>query len=98
MRPFHALAVVLCVAASAASQIAPIYTEVRKLGLDSGYIDNLTDRETVAFSKVLETQDVAWIRLYFSGCNLPEGSRIRLTSLADKAVQFHDSRSILDYG
>jgi len=98
MRQVHALAVILCLAASAASQVAPVYTEVRKLTLDSGYMDNVTDQETVVFTKVLETQNVTWIRLYFSNCNLPKGSRIRMTSLADKAVQFHDGRSILDYG
>jgi V8-like Glu-specific endopeptidase len=85
-------------AASAAAQVAPIYTEVRKLTLDSGYVDNSSSQELVVFSKVLEAEKVDWIRLYFRDCNLPEGSRIRLTSLLDKAEQDHDGRSLRDYG
>lgn len=97
----HSLVVVFSLvflAASAAAQVAPIYTEVRKLTLDSGYVDNSSSGEQVVFSKVLEAEKVDWIRLYFKDCNLPQGSRIRLTSLEDKAVQYHDGRSLRDYG
>ncbi|MHC4816112.1 MAG: trypsin-like serine peptidase, partial [Planctomycetota bacterium] len=96
--PFLTLAAALILAAGADAQVAPTLTEVRNLTLDSGYVDNLTDREEVAFDKVLKTHNVSWIRLFFSACNLPKGSRIRITSLDDKAVQYHDGRSILDYG
>ncbi len=92
-----ALALALTMTTGAA-QVDPIQTQVRKLTLDSGYLDNLGDRDRVVFDKVLKADKVLWIRLYFENCHLPKGSRIRMTSLADKAVQFHDGRSILDYG
>src|SRR5262245_8748505 len=55
--------------------------------LSSGERSNPTGAETVVFSTVVEVPDAPWVRLTFRRVELGDDSYLRVTSLADGAVQ-----------
>lgn len=65
--------------------------------LDSGYLDNGSDQARVIFTGRVQVAGALNVRLYFDRTNLPEGTRLRLTSLHDAAIELFDGRSLADY-
>lgn len=55
--------------------------------LDSGVVANLSDEFQVVFTDLVQVNDSAWLRLYFSDINLENGSYIRITSVKDGETQ-----------
>ena len=66
--------------------------------LDSSYLNNPGGSEKILFKGRVHVATASWLRLYFETSNLPAGSRLRLTSKADAAVQYLDGASLSDYG
>ncbi|MEZ5965697.1 MAG: trypsin-like serine protease [Planctomycetota bacterium] len=65
--------------------------------LDSGYVDNADASPRVLYAGHVRLAGALQIRLYFDRTNLPEGTRLRLTSVADGAIEIFDGRSLADY-
>ncbi len=65
--------------------------------LDSGYVDNDSEVARVIFSGRVQIAGALNLRLYFERTNLPEGTRLRLTSAHDAAIELFDGRSLADY-
>ncbi len=73
------------------------YTD-RPYTLDSGYLANPAASARVVFRGTVElARDADWIQLHFQNTNLPAGTRLRLTSRLDGAVQWFDAGSLRDY-
>jgi hypothetical protein len=87
----------LAFAAAAAAQPAPYPHRNLPYDLDSAFVDNASAQvRTIAVGSV-RVPGATSLHLYFDRTNLPEGSRLRLTSAADGAVQFFDALSLADY-
>jgi V8-like Glu-specific endopeptidase len=65
--------------------------------LDSGYLDNVGPAVRVVYSGRVHVPGALNLRLYFDRTNLPEGTRLRLTSVHDAAIELFDGRSLADY-
>src|SRR5262245_33169451 len=79
---------------AAFAQIAPVPFTVEPYVLDSGYLHNPGDDARVLFSTVVSVPGDGWMQVIFADTNLPEGSRLRLTSESDGAVQWFDGSSL----
>eukprot|EP00904_Undaria_pinnatifida_P001929 jgi/Undpi1/11737/HiC_scaffold_37.g14032.m1 len=95
------LATILASAASSLAaqdpDIAPLSMSNQQLSVDSGYLDAVGSGSQLLFDHTVRTE-APWLRLHFGDTNLPTGSRLRLTSEQDGAVQYFDARSLRDYG
>jgi len=65
--------------------------------LDSGYLDNATASARAVFTGRVRIEGALQLRLYFDRTNLPEGTRLRLVSERDGAIELFDGRSLADY-
>lgn len=65
--------------------------------LDSGYRDHAAAQPGVVFRGRVRVEGALQLRLYFDRTNLPEGTRLRLTSAHDGAIESFDGRSLADY-
>ncbi|MEM7205290.1 MAG: hypothetical protein AAF628_33855 [Planctomycetota bacterium] len=81
-----------------AAQTLPLEIETRTHAIDSGYLHNEQNRARVVYATTVEEPGAAWFRLFLRDTNLPAGSRLRLTSELDGAVQHFDGRSLAEYG
>lgn len=67
-------------------------TEVRiPRVIDSGPLNNNSERRRVLFEDTIENPDAAWITAYFSAIDLQPGSIVRITSLRDNQTQEFDA-------
>jgi V8-like Glu-specific endopeptidase len=90
------LAAVLSLLSSVRAQEPPS-PQLQPYALDSGYVDAGPQPAPIVVGAVTVTA-VAWLQLRFdAGTNLPAGSRLRLTSARDGAVQWFDGGSLRDY-
>ena len=78
---------------SSRAQQSPI-GRVESFALDTGLIQNLANTEQVVYQREIRVADVPWIRLAFDNVNLSRGSTLRITSLADGAVQDLDAAAL----
>ena len=51
----------------------------------------------VVFTGTVTVPGEDWVQLRFKNTNLPEGSRLRLTSIQDGAIQWFNGGSLRDY-
>ncbi len=88
----------LCALASMAQQ--PLTSDEVAYLVDSGLTFNRESERSVIFSETITVEDATWLRLYFSEADLsgaPENGQaaaVRITSLADGAVQTLDAKSM----
>lgn len=59
--------------------------------IESGPLDNNSDRPAILFEQVIETPDAAWSTAYFSAIDLQPGSILRISSLRDNEIQELDA-------
>jgi len=88
---------VAVLASTALAQPATLPHSVRPYHLDSGYLNNSSAQSVVVFTGTVTVANEDWIQLHFKDTNLPAGTRLRLTSLDDQAVQWFDGGSLRDY-
>ena len=94
----HHLVVALSLVASALCQEALSPLRTVAMNCDSGLLSNLDPAP-----RVLWTTDVTvagdWLQLHFADVNLPPGSQLKIYApVRPDWVQWHDARSIADYG
>ncbi|MEM7201576.1 MAG: trypsin-like peptidase domain-containing protein [Planctomycetota bacterium] len=82
---------------SAVAQPAPQLVEHRVHDLDSGWRHHDADGPAVVYRAVVRADGAQSLRLFLQDTNLPQGSRLRLQSEADGAVQWFDAASLRDY-
>lgn len=82
---------------SPSAQVATVVEHDFPADLDSGYVDNRGGAERVVFRETLAVDGAKILRLHFGICNLPEGSRMEITSLLDGDTQRLDGVSLVDY-
>jgi len=96
--PFARAGLALTVLCSfAVSQPAFVPHTVEPYDLDSGYLHNPSATAQVVFQATIVGANKSWMQIHFGDSNLPEGSRLRLTSQLDGAVQWFDGASLRDY-
>jgi len=95
--PHHLLAAALLPIALAA-QSAPSPPLATAVPYDSGYVDHHGNAPAVVANFTASQPAAVWLRVEFGSCHLPDGSRLRLVSLRDGAVQWFDARSLAEYG
>ncbi len=65
---------------------------------DSGPRSSKAPALTTVHEHLVQVEDAAWIRVYFSAVNLAPGSTIRMTSLEDGEVQELDAAGMATWG
>lgn len=65
--------------------------------LDSGYLDNAGATATVVFRGEVRVTGALNMAIYFDRTNLPSGSRLRLTSMHDGAIELFNSNTLAEY-
>ncbi|MHC4127394.1 MAG: trypsin-like serine peptidase [Planctomycetota bacterium] len=86
--------------AEVSAQPAPLAQYEAAVSLDSGLVVNAADQPAVIFDGVVEVPGALWLRLIFDQAALgadPQTGReatLRLTSLADGAVQHHTAATL----
>ena len=86
---------VLCSLPAAGQEPPP--PQLQPYALDSGSVDGGASATTLVVGDVL-VPAVAWLQLRFAAAtNLPAGSRLRLTGMRDRVVQWFDGGSLRDY-
>ena len=83
--------------ASALAQVSTIPHSVQAYSLDSGYLNNPAATTEVIYRGTVVVPGEDWLQVRFRDTNLPSGSRLRLTSGQDGAVQWFDASSLRDY-
>lgn len=82
---------------TAFAQPATVPHSVQPYSLDSGYLSNPAATAQVVFIGTVTVPGEDWLQLRFRDTNLSVGSRLRLTSVKDHAVQWFDAGSLRDY-
>ena len=83
----------------AADAATPLPHDRLTYAIDSGSLANASREEAVAFSEVVRIEGVDWIRLSFDDSTLLQGgSRLRVTSLLDGAIQHLDATNLERWG
>ncbi len=98
IRRFVILSSVFALAPLAGAQIGTQQAEVIEISVDTGVHANPFSVSDVVAEQIVDFGDVAWFRLIFDDVSLSPGSYLRITSLADGAVQHLDAQSIADSG
>src|SRR5690242_3020664 len=93
----RSLFVVALGAAAVTGQQLPYAFTYRSYALDSGFLDNPAAVPAVVFATDVCVPAADWLQLWFGACNLPEGSRLRLSSQQDHAEQRFDARSLREW-
>ncbi len=62
--------------------------------VDTGLVANTTAKVGTIFRTVVEVPDASWIRLTFEEARLADGTVLRMTSLADGAMQHHTAATL----
>ncbi len=78
----------------AAGQAVPLDQINVAVLIDSGLVSNTTATGGTIFRSVVEVPDASWIRLTFQEARLAEGTVLRMTSLADGAMQHHTATTL----
>ena len=65
--------------------------------LDSGYLDNAGATATVVFRGEVRVAGALNLSIYFDRTNLPSGSRLRLTSMHDGAIELFNGSTLAEY-
>ncbi|MEO1534732.1 MAG: hypothetical protein AAFS11_04115, partial [Planctomycetota bacterium] len=82
----------------------PLQSFDAEIAVDSGVVRNATDTTATVFTEVISVEGADWLRLRFDEVTLAgskdagNGSYLKITSLADGAVQFLDRTSAQQWG
>lgn len=93
----RAASLVAVLSSAALAQMAPVPFTVEPYVVDSGYLHNPNGDARVVFATEVSVPGDGWMQVIFADTNLPAGSRLRLTSKLDGAVQWFDAHSLRDY-
>ena len=78
----------------ATAQSVPLEQINVAVRVDSGLVVNTAARRDTVFRTIVEVPDVIWLRLTFEEVRLTDGAILRMTSLADGAVQHHTATTL----
>lgn len=87
----------ICVASAAFGQTAQLDLLERSVDVTSGVVHNDTDTAQVLFSHLVALPEAASMQLGFGRTKLAEGCTLRLTSLADGAMQHHTAATLTQW-
>ncbi|MCH2132127.1 MAG: trypsin-like peptidase domain-containing protein [Phycisphaerales bacterium] len=79
---------------AASAQVANLIRQSVPVRVESGSLVNETDQVQVLFQQIVTVDDAASMQVRFGRTTLPDGARIRLTSLTDGHVQHHNRETL----
>ncbi len=97
MRYFPLVAASLAFACTLSAQAVEIPVRYVARSLDSGYLDNPTAAAIVVFRGEVRVTGALNMALYFDRTNLPAGSRLRLMSMHDGAIELFNGATLAEY-
>ena len=78
----------------AAGQAVPLEQTNVAVLIDTGLVANTAAKAGTIFRTVVEVPDASWIRLTFEEARIADGTVLRMTSLADGAMQHHTATTL----
>ncbi len=84
----------IAIVTDAAGQAAPLEQANVAVLVDTGLVANTAAAPGTIFRTVVEVPDASWIRLTFDEARLADGTVLRMTSLADGAIQHHTATTL----
>jgi V8-like Glu-specific endopeptidase len=83
--------------ATAAAAQAPLPHRWVEVAVDSGPVENPGAARVTLYRETVRVEGATWLRLFFADAKLGGGSVLRLTSLADGAVQHHTAKTLAQW-